>query len=79
MTKSHSSHGGVPKRNQRGRLGSNGYEQLYVNGNAVFTEEQAKKIVTDLHKGGYLARAIQIRDYDTPASWWVMMYKKKGG
>jgi hypothetical protein len=78
MIKTKSSHGGAPKRNQRGRLGSDGYEELYVNGNAVYTEEQAKKIATDLHKGGYLAQAIHISDYNIPSSWWVVMYKNPG-
>lgn len=71
-----SKYGGAPKRNQRSKLWGRGYSQLRIDGNAVFTESQAKRHVERLHAAGDLAQALHIRDPDG-GDWWVVMYKER--
>ena len=65
-----------PKQSQRQRLKNKGYQQLMreSDGTSVFTEAQARKLVNDIHKEGYLAQSVRIAPADG-GEWWVVMYR----
>lgn len=63
------------KRSQRSRLIDSGYSEFFYNGQSVFTEPEAHAWVERLRKRGFLARVLRIRDYNIPATWFIVMYK----